>query len=130
MDDFTKDWLDGMSAYNLKEKYKLSSRQFRYLKARLGRRKKADRKATGIHKKKYKDYDFNEPYICLQNGFYIVRKNKIYFGQYRLLEQAKYVKQRLIEEEWNKSKLNQIREEIGVEPLRSYYYARNKRTEQ
>lgn len=120
MQEFKKDWLDGMSAYNLKEKYKLSSRQFRWLKDRIVARKKPKRKATGIQKRKYLHYDFNEPYISMNRGYYLLRKDKIYYGRYRTLEQAKYVKKRLVEEKWNKDKLNEIRDEINIEPLRSY----------
>ena len=122
MNEFKQDWLNGMSAYNLKTKYKLSSRQFRWLKDNLVPRKKPQRKATGIHKRKYVKYDFNEPYISMNQGYYMIRKDKIYYGRYKTLDEAKYVKARLIEEGWDKKKLDSIRDEINIKPLRRYNY--------
>lgn len=124
MKEFQKDWLNGESAYNLKKKYKLTSRQFRWLKDRLAVRRNPKRKATGVKKRRFKEYDFNEPYITLRDGFYLIRKDRIYYGQYKTLEQAKYIKARLIEEDWDKDKLNTIRDELDIKPLRSYKYVK------
>ena len=124
MKAFKKDWENGMSAYDLKEKYILTSRQFRWLKARLHPRKKPKRKAKAdFRQRKINDWGIGETYVTFsERGHYIVRKGKTYYGQYRTLEQAKYVKERLIECNWEKKKLDEIREEIDLPPLRRYVY--------
>ena len=43
-------------------------------------------------------------------------------AKYKTLEEAKYVKARLIEEDWDKKKLDSIRDEINIKPLRRYNY--------
>lgn len=122
MSEFKKDYQSGMSAHNLQAKYVLTPRQFRWLRDKIYINKRnPNRKRTGV-RRILNNYDFNEPYITVKDGKYIVRKGRIYYGQYLTLEQAKYIKTRLIEEDWDKSKLDKIREEIHIKPLRKYTY--------
>lgn len=122
MSEFKKDYQSGMSAHNLQDKYVLTPRQFRWLRDKIAIEKRnPSRKRTGF-KRKPKNYVVNEPYITLRDGRWLLRKGKIYFGQYLTFEQAKYIKSRLIEEDWDKSKLDKIRDEINIKPLRCYNY--------
>ena len=121
MEKFQIDFWDGMSASNLQKKYKITPRQYRIIKRRLGndRHHNYERKQTRV--RKYVSKDIGETYITMKNtGQYIIRKNKIYYGQYDSLEIAKKIKQRLIEEEWDKNKLDGIRDEFNIPPIRSY----------
>jgi hypothetical protein len=121
MQEFLKDWREGMSAPNLQKKYIITPRQYRWLKDRIESRSKPQRKATGT-RRIAKSYDFNEPYITLRDGKFLLRKGKVYFGQYNTFEEAKYVKERLKDNDWDKDKLDGIRSEINIAPLRSYNY--------
>lgn len=123
MSEFKKDYQNGMSAHNLQAKYVLTPRQFRWLRNKIYINKRnPNRKRTGVNKRKPKQYGVNEPYISLQEGKWLVRKGRTYYGQYLTFEQAKYIKTRLIEENWDKNKLDKIRDEINIKPLRSYNY--------
>ena len=51
-------------------------------------------------------------------GKYTIRKDKTYFGMYDSLDIAKEVKEKLIEENWDKSKLNDIRCELDLKPMK------------
>ena len=118
MKEFTKDVESGMSALDLKKKYVLTPRQFRKLTENIERKNPVKRK-----KSKYKRTirtHFNEPYITIDvnSGRYAIRKDNTYYGLYDSLDIAKEVKKKLIEENWDKSKLNNIRCELGLEPIR------------
>ena len=117
---FLKDLDQGMSAYNLKEKYTLTPRQYRWIMRRIIREDGYSKKATGLPRKKAHK-DFNDTYISILKGRkgFIIRKNNVYFGNYETLEIARKVKMKLIEANWDKSKLNDIRKELGLKPMRN-----------
>lgn len=128
MEEFLKDVDDGMSAYNLQDKYILTPRQYRRIMRNVQRKDgfalKKSRVQPYTHRSK-----FNEPYITLKkDGWYIVRKDRIYYGQYSTLEMAKLIKKALMEVDWDKSKLNKIRAKFGLKPMR-YNYVKDKGTE-
>lgn len=118
MKEFTKDVEDGMSAFDLKKKYVLTPRQFRKLVENIERKKPIKRKKSKM-KRTIRTY-FNEPYISIDanTGKYTIRKDKTYFGMYDSLDIAKEVKEKLIEENWDKSKLNDIRCELDLKPMK------------
>lgn len=118
MKEFTKDVEDGMSAFDLKKKYVLTPRQFRKLVENIERKNPVKRKKSKM-KRTIRTY-FNEPYISVDanTGKYAIRKDKIYFGMYDSLDIAKEVKEKLIEENWDKSKLNDIRCELDLKPMK------------
>ena len=118
MKEFTKDVEDGMSALDLKKKYVLTSRQFRKLVENIERKKPIKRKKSKM-KRTIRTY-FNEPYISIDanTGKYAIRKDKTYYGLYDSLDIAKEVKEKLIEENWDKSKLNDIRCELDLKPMK------------
>lgn len=118
MKEFKKDVESGMSALDLKEKYVLTSRQFRKLTENIERKNPVKRK-----KSKWKRTirtHFDEPYISIDanTGKYAIRKDNTYYGLYDSLDIAKEVKEKLVEENWDKSKLNDIRYELDLEPIR------------
>ena len=119
--NFLKDLDQGMSAYNLQAKYTLTPRQYRWIMRRIIRKDGFSRKSTGLPRKKAQK-DFNDTYISILKGRkgFIVRKNNVYFGNYETLEIARKVKRKLIETNWDKSKLNNIRKELGLKPMRNY----------
>ena len=118
MKEFTKDVEDGMSAFDLKKKYVLTPRQFRKLVENIERKKPIKRKKSKM-KRTIRTY-FNEPYISIDanTGKYTIRKDKTYYGLYDSLDIAKQVKKKLIEENWDKSKLNDIRCELDLKPMK------------
>lgn len=118
--DFLKDLDQGMSAYNLQAKYTLTPRQYRWIMRNVIRKDGYSRKATGLQRKKAHK-DFNDTYISILKGRkgFIIRKNNVYFGNYETLEIARKVKRKLIEANWDKSKLNDIRKELGLKPMRN-----------
>lgn len=118
--NFLKDLDQGMSAYNLQAKYTLTPRQYRWIMRRIIRKDGYSRKATGLPRKKAHK-DFNDTYISILKGRkgFIIRKNNVYFGNYETLEIARKVKMKLIEANWDKSKLNDIRKELGLKPMRN-----------
>ena len=118
MKEFTKDVQDGMSAFDLKKKYVLTPRQFRKLTENIERKKPVKRKKSKM-KRTIRTY-FNEPYISIDanTGKYTIRKDKTYYGLYDSLDIAKQVKKKLIEENWDKSKLNDIRCELDLKPMK------------
>ena len=120
-DNFLSDVDKGMSAYNLQAKYTLTPRQYRWIMRRIIRKDGFSRKATGLPRKKA-HRDFQDTYISILKGKkgFIIRKNNVYFGNYETLEIAREVKKKLIEAKWDKSRLNKIRKELGLKPLRSY----------
>ena len=63
---------------------------------------------------------FDEPYVSIDanTGKYAIRKDNTYFGLYDSLDIAKEVKKELVKVDWDKSKLNDIREELDLEPIR------------
>ena len=118
MKEFTKDVEDGMSAFDLKKKYVLTPRQFRKLTENIERKKPIKRKKSKW-KRTIRTY-FNEPYISIDanTGKYAIRKDNTYYGLYDSLDIAKEVKKKLIEENWDKSKLNDIRCELDLKPMK------------
>ena len=114
---FKKDVEAGVSALDLKEKYVLTSRQYRKLIKDIERKKPAKRKRSKM-KRTVRTY-FNEPYISIDANTekYGIRRSNIYYGLYDDLETAKEVKEKLIEKNWDKSELNNIRYELGLEPI-------------
>ena len=120
-DNFLADLNDGMSAYNLQQKYVLTPRQYRHIMRKVIRKKGFSKKATGLPRKKA-HRDFNDNYISILKGRrgFIIRKNNVYFGNYETLEIARKVKRKLIEVNWDKSQLNKIRKELDLKPIRSY----------
>lgn len=118
MKEFTKDVENGMSAFDLKKKYVLTPRQFRKLVENIERKKPIKRKKSKM-KRTIRTY-FNEPYISIDanTGKYAIRKDKTYYGLYDSLDIAKQVKKKLIEENWDKSKLNDIRCELDLKPMK------------
>ena len=118
MKEFTKDVENGMSAFDLKKKYVLTPRQFRKLVENIERKKPIKRKKSKM-KRTIRTY-FNEPYISIDanTGKYTIRKDKTYYGLYDSLDIAKQVKKKLIEENWDKSKLNDIRCELDLKPMK------------
>lgn len=120
MDQFIKDFNEGMSSYNLQDKYLITPRQYRKL-VRGVRRKDG----FSMKRSRTKNYavrsKFDEPHITSKkDGRFMIRKREVYYGQYDTLEIAKKVKQKLIEHKWDKSKLNDIRKELGLKPMRNY----------
>lgn len=120
MDQFIKDFNEGMSSYNLQDKYLLTPRQYRKLVRGVRRKDGFDMKRS-----RTKNYTirskFDEPHITSKkDGRFMIRKKEVYYGQYDTLEIAKKVKQKLIEHKWDKSKLNEIRKELGLKPMRNY----------
>ena len=118
MKEFIKDVEDGMSAFDLKKKYVLTPRQFRKLVENIERKNPVKRKKSKM-KRTIRTY-FNEPYISIDanSGKYAIRKDKTYYGMYDSLDIAKEVKEKLIEENWDKSKLNDIRCELDLKPMK------------
>lgn len=118
--NFLKDLDQGMSAYNLQAKYTLTPRQYRWIMRRIIRKDGYSKKATGFQRKKAHK-DFHDTYISILKGRkgFIIRKNNVYFGNYETLEIARKVKMKLIEANWDKSKLNDIRKELGLKPMRN-----------
>ena len=120
-DNFLSDVDNGMSAYNLQAKYTLTPRQYRWIMRRIVRKDGYSRKVTGLQKKQaFKD--FNDTYISIRKGKkgFIVKKGNVDYGNYETLELARKIKRKLIECNWDKEQLNNIRKELGVKPLRSY----------
>ena len=119
--NFLADLNDGMSAYNLQAKYTLTPRQYRYIMRRIIRKDGYSKKATGLPRKKAQK-DFNDTYISILKGRkgFIVRKNNVYYGNYETLEIARKVKRKLIEANWDKNQLNNIRKELGLKPMRNH----------
>lgn len=117
--NFLADLNDGMSAYNLQAKYTLTPRQYRFIMRNIVRKDGFSRKATGLERKKAHK-DFHDTYISILKGRkgFIIKKNNVYFGNYETLEIARKVKRKLIEANWDKSKLNDIRKELGLKPMR------------
>lgn len=118
MKSFKKDVEDGMSALDLKEKYVLTSRQYRKLTENIERKKPSKRKKSKMKRKIHTFFDV--PYISIDANTkkYAIRKDNTYYGLYDDLEIAKEVKKRLVEENWDKSKLNDIRDEFDLEPIK------------
>ena len=118
--NFLADLNDGMSAYNLQAKYVLTPRQYRAIMRNIVRKDGYSKKATGLQRKKV-HRDFHDTYISILKGRkgFIIRKNNVYFGNYETLEIARKVKRKLIEANWDKSKLNDIRKELGLKPMRN-----------
>ena len=87
---------------------------------RITRKDGFSRKATGLPRKKAHK-DFNDTYISILKGRkgFIIRKNNVYFGNYETLEIARKVKRKLIEANWDKNQLNDIRKELGLKPMRN-----------
>ena len=119
--NFLADLNDGMSAYNLQAKYTLTLRQYRWIMRRIIRKDGYSKKATGLPRRKA-HRDFNDTYISILKGRkgFIIRKNNIYFGNYETLEIARKVKRKLIEANWDKNQLNNIRKELGLKPMRNH----------
>ena len=125
MDKFIKDFNEGMSSYNLQNKYLLTPRQYRKLVRGVRRKDGFSKKRSGTKINTIRS-KFNEPYITSKkDGRFMIRKREIYYGQYDTLEIAKKVKQKLIENEWDKSKLNRIRKELGLKPMREQKCSKN-----
>ncbi len=118
MKEFKKDVENGMSALDLKEKYILTSRQYRKLTENIKRKKPTQRKKSKM-KRTVRTF-FEEPYVSIDanTGKYAIRKDNTYFGLYDSLDIAKEVKRELVKVNWDKSKLNDIREELDLEPIR------------
>ena len=118
--NFLKDLDQGMSAYNLQAKYTLTPRQYRWIMRRIIRKDGYSKKATGLQRKKVQK-DFHDTYISILKGRkgFIIRKNNVYFGNYETLEIARKVKRKLIEANWDKNQLNDIRKELGLKPMRN-----------
>lgn len=118
MKEFKKDVENGMSALDLKEKYILTSRQYRKLTENIKRKKPTQRKKSKM-KRTVRTF-FEEPYVSIDanTGKYAIRKDNTYFGLYDSLDIAKEVKRELVKVDWDKSKLNDIREELDLEPIR------------
>ena len=119
-DDFLKDLDNGMSAYDLQHKYILTPRQYRHIMRNIVRKD-----GYSMKKGRVKPYrartDFHEPHITYKkDGRFMVRKNKVYYGQYPTLDIAKQIKKGLVECNWDKEKLNDIRKELGLKPIRRY----------
>lgn len=96
---------------------------------RIIRKDGYSRKATGLQRKKI-HRDFHDTYISIRKdakGF-LIRKNNVYYGNYETLEIARKVKRKLIEANWDKSKLNDIRKELGLKPMRNYNGYNDKKT--
>lgn len=126
MAEFIEDVKNGMSAYNLQDKYVLTPRQYRWLMRGVIREKGYDLKKTGVRRGHYRS-KFHEPFITKRKtGKYLIRKDEIYYGQYDSLEIARKVKKGLVECNWDKKQLNKIRKGLGLKPLRRYQYG-NKR---
>lgn len=120
-DRFLADLDDGMSAYNLQQKYVLSPRQYRWIMRKVIRKDGYSRKSTGIQKKQAHK-DFADTYIGIRKnkkGF-IIKKNNVYYGNYETLDIARKIKRELIECNWDKRQLNNIRKSLGIKPLRGY----------
>ena len=119
--NFLADLNDGMSAYNLQAKYTLTPRQYRWIMRRIIRKDGYSKKATGLPRKKA-HRDFHDTYISILKGRkgFIIRKNNVYFGNYETLETARKVKRKLIEANWDKNQLNNIRKELGLKPMRNH----------
>lgn len=118
MKEFKKDVENGMSALDIKEKYVLTPRQYRKLTENIKRKKPTQRKKSKMKRKIHTFFD--EPYISIDVNTkrYAIRKDNTYYGLYDSLEIAKEVKKELIKVDWDKSKLNDIREELDLEPIR------------
>lgn len=120
MKSFIKDVDDGMSAYDLQAKYIITPRQYRYLMRGINRKQGYSLKKGRVKPYKTRSY-FNEPHITLKkDGYYIIRKNNVYYGQYKSLPIAKKVKKELIKVKWDKKQLNGIRKSLGLKPMREY----------
>ena len=119
--NFLADLNDGMSAYNLQAKYTLTPRQYRWIMRRIIRKDGYSKKATGLPRKKA-HRDFHDTYISILKGRkgFIIRKNNVYYGNYETLEIARKVKRKLIEANWDKNQLNNIRKELGLKPMGNY----------
>lgn len=96
MDEFLADLDDGMSAYDLQDKYILTPRQYRKIMRNIIRKDGYNTKKSRV--KAYTPRSkFHEPHITLKkDGKYLVRRHSIYYGQYDTLEIARKIKQKLI----------------------------------
>jgi hypothetical protein len=120
--DFKKDFFNGMSAHNLQAKYILTPRQYRRLRDKVKKgNRNPQRKRTAIRTVRNND-EFNEVYVTKKDGKYLLRKKRVYYGQYNSLEEARYIKQRMTELNWDRNQLDKVRDEINIKPLRSYKY--------
>ena len=82
MKSFKKDVEDGMSALDLKEKYVLTSRQYRKLTENIERKKPSKRKKSKMKRKIHTFFDV--PYISIDANTkkYAIRKDNTYYGLY------------------------------------------------
>lgn len=72
MSEFLEDVKNGMSAYNLQDKYTLTPRQYRFLMRGVVREKGYDLKKTGVRRGHYRS-KFHEPFITKRKtGKYLI----------------------------------------------------------
>lgn len=121
-DNFIEDVNKGLSAYDLQHKYTITPRQYRWIMRKVQRNGKYSLKKTRVQPYARRSY-FNEPYITKKrDGRYIIRKGKIYYGQYATLDIARKVKKELVKANWDRTQLNDIRERLELPKIRSYDY--------
>lgn len=99
LDNFIEDFsADGAKAKDLQKKYKITPRQYRLLVRYLKREVKRKPK---YYKSPQRKYIYRSEY-----GLYVIRKrvngNYEYFGRYRDLDKAIEMRNRLMENNWDK----------------------------
>ena len=64
----------------------------------------------------------SELYITVIDGRYVLRKNNVYYGSYSSLGDAKRVRDYFILHRWDKRKIDEVCEKVGVKRLGSKVY--------
>lgn len=103
LDEFIVDFsANGSKAKDLQEKYKISPRQYRLVIRYLNKEVKGKPK---YYKSPQRKYIYRSEY-----GLYVIRKringNYEYFGRFRNLDEAIEMRNRLMENNWNKEILS------------------------
>ena len=107
--NFEKDFNAGMRAVQLKRKYDLSNKSYRFLKERL------NLKRNGAVVKEVKKEPTKNYYKVNTGGYSITKMingNLIYFCHVKEEEQAKKVVEKLKDCNWNKSEIYRILYEV------------------
>ena len=61
-------------------------------------------------------------YITKRDGHYFLRKGNVYYGSYRTIEDAKKVRDYFMLRRWDKRKIDEACEKVGVERIKQGRY--------
>lgn len=108
MDKFKQDYNAGLSAKDIKEKYKLTPRQYR----RILTDNELTRDYSFLKKNNQLYHKLNATYYSRIGNRYVIRKvfgsKTITYGGYLFEEEAKHIVDGLKKADWNKRKLKKI----------------------